>query len=297
METNQQVNMRMPKATKTKLMICAIVFILALGAYLFLYVKNATNNEGDESIPKENNNKEENVVEDEPKETIFDIREDCPSAWYIEDNPELVCEKELLFGEETLNFRIEILPNREFPDEAGLYQRIVLNDKPIFELTRLYGNDKNSADVIKIELFEDVIIITPAAIDGAGFAKPIIIIDHNGKVILDFYGNSVIKGHFSREQSKGDKYFIIGNKIIYETTYELFGRPSCDNVHPLTCVHIHGASDPWITVTKNNYEQHRNLVISRKFEVEYLGNSKFSEIKIIEEVRLSEKYSSEHFQN
>ena len=142
-----------------------------------------------------------------------------------------------------------------------------------------------------IEVLQDLIVIYWSHVGGGVPYIPAFVINQQGEVILDIskinFGENFLIQDYSYSHTNIAR--VKDNKIIVTIDKEAYSS-TCPSEY--NC--LSGAFDG-NTVTKDNYNEYVDRIYSTTFEIGYLGNQMFSEPKIIEEIKLKDKYSLEHF--
>lgn len=160
----------------------------------------------------------------------------------------------------------------------------------------VYSDDVN---IGKIKAFNDLMILETYCIycGGASIEIPtIIIIDKNGNIAHDIYTIE-----YEQDFYYNNKYEITDNTIIVTSKNINVGYIGEYGPYPDFDCHINttnyngprGANGMAI-VKDDNYDQFANLIVKSDYEIDYLGNNKFSPARKVKDIKFSDLYSKEH---
>lgn len=283
------------KSNKTIIVIIVILSLLVvgLGGY-FVYDRYMSNANSEEKGNDSNKNNNDN----RPAVTKIDLRKECYTTenrvnangqeYDVDLAPD--CSKYLTLNDENIDLVIKAKTESENCDFCARYMIIELNNKILFE----YLVD-DYMQIETIEAFNNLIVITPASMDGAEDVAPIIIINQQGNIVLDLakvdFGKDFTyndyRSHPGSVEIKGDKLIIKKDKGDYGGGY------ICENDGECFPTQF---DNNYTMITKDNWNNYAERIFETIFEIEYLGNNKFSDPKKIEETKFKDKYPLSYFQ-
>lgn len=244
------------------LIIILILLIIGLGGYLVY----------SEFIAKTAENKIKEL-------DLYDI---CST-----EEQQSICKRKLTLNNE--NVEISVI-SIESEDEYFYFNKLQINGNII---------TFDEENIKYIKAFQDLVILETFCTQCGGnsaMRPTTVIIDQTGKNLYTINDTSFENGYVY-----DNKYEIKDSKIIITAVKQGLGYFADYGPYPNFDCHINiedsiatTGVDGMVIIKEDNYSQFTNIIAKIEYELEYIGNSKFSDVKKIKEIKFGELYSKEH---
>jgi len=187
--------------------------------------------------------------------------------------------------------KTNVTEKEQIPDRIDIPCGEDVDDTNKVWIKTYYNCDSDcSCSIGRIEIFQDLFIIKPFPPMLTAGKHSTMVINKTGKIVLDF-GQLDLEGFSYSGGSNVGAYEITNNKIILERTHAYIG-----GTHDCFNASVAIDFDGFTCVTKDNYYEYVEFIYKANFEIEYLGNDKFSDPKKIQELKFKEVYPIEYFE-